>query len=357
MEQTPGVSEQITTAPLPQVSVPVAPPPGKKGPVGMAPRQEVTRVNAGTPPALDVGSEQIRSIAPPTALPIKTASRRGFTMNTMSGHTSSMDELIREAMLASAEASIQKTASAAAPPAAQTPEVPSTKVACALADACVYAASELRKEAALHQDPTVTQAADKPLNTEVGHAKKFPMPGGGMAGNVPSSETISGGAPTLGMVDQKSAKVAQKVANIVKKAADPKVTQTGDAPPKPAEGATQLVASNQAAIDATRREAAAPDKKQMDAYLKTPMQAASQDSVLKNQVQHTDQAGAKVAEAKTASVFDILTGARTETAKTASDVAAEAAKVQATDDLIKKASGRALLANLTAAVRAQGGAA
>lgn len=65
--------------------------------------------------------------------------------------------------------------------------------------------------------------------------------------------------------------------------------------PKQPAGATGLVASNQAAINYTRRDAKAPEKSQMNPRLNEPMMSTSTDSTLQKTLAHTNEAGAKIA--------------------------------------------------------------
>lgn len=56
--------DTATLSSVPPVSVQNKPAPGHKGPKGMAPRTAYTRVNTGTPPTPDAGSESQKSVAP-----------------------------------------------------------------------------------------------------------------------------------------------------------------------------------------------------------------------------------------------------------------------------------------------------
>jgi len=91
---------------------------------------------------------------------------------------------------------------------------------------------------------------------------------------------------------------------------------------KPA-GATHVVASNQAAVDYTKRDAKAPEKREAAKTVDEAMQSASTDPVLNQAFAHTGEAGAKIAAA-------IMSGKSVDTA-------------------IMQAAGRAVLTKIAAA--------
>lgn len=74
-------------------------------------------------------------------------------------------------------------------------------------------------------------------------------------------------------------------------------SEDGPKPAVPSDVSSQanLVGSNQAAIDYTKRDAKADPKKDLKALLKEAPLSASSDSVLKTQLTKTDEAGAKIA--------------------------------------------------------------
>jgi hypothetical protein len=82
------------------------------------------------------------------------------------------------------------------------------------------------------------------------------------------------------------------------------VTQTGQPGPLPEggapAGATGLVASNQAAIDATKRDAKAPEKKDMAGVVEPAMQSAQTDTVLRQALKN--DGGAKIASVSEAAL-------------------------------------------------------
>lgn len=64
-------------------------------------------------------------------------------------------------------------------------------------------------------------------------------------------------------------------------------------------GARRLIASNQAAIDATKEDAKGPVKSQLSEVLDEPALTSSTDSVLENNLRNTGKAGVKIAAART----------------------------------------------------------
>lgn len=79
--------------------------------------------------------------------------------------------------------------------------------------------------------------------------------------------------------------------------------QEGPVPPQPADATRQesMIATNQAAIDYKKRQAKAQPKKELGHLIDEPALSAAHDKVLDKAWVHTDQAGAKIAQAKTAS--------------------------------------------------------
>jgi len=110
----------------------------------------------------------------------------------------------------------------------------------------------------------------------------------------------AGPAAFLRMV--KKAEDAINPANIsspsVNPAAPPEgVSETGTSGP-PAEGKGRVPETADGVAGYTRRDAKAPEKKDMGPLLDEPMMSSSGDSVLDDTLKHTDEAGAKVAAAR-----------------------------------------------------------
>lgn len=91
-----------STAPVPQTAFENKPPPGQRGPKGLAGRQTFSRVNTGTPPTPDAGQSQQKTMAPLGAgfLP-KTAQLETF-MTTTAMPRPTLHDFIKTAMEASA---------------------------------------------------------------------------------------------------------------------------------------------------------------------------------------------------------------------------------------------------------------
>lgn len=59
-----GPIPEAVAAPLPQAQANPGLAPGKRGPNGLAPRTNYTRVNTGTPPPVDAGVSSQKSLMP-----------------------------------------------------------------------------------------------------------------------------------------------------------------------------------------------------------------------------------------------------------------------------------------------------
>lgn len=151
-------TDSAAAAPIPPPRLSNKPAPGMKGPVGLAPRTTYSRVNTGSPPIPDAGSQSQKSIQPRglESLPMKTAE---VQMSESMITTPSLQELLKQAMEGTAskvdiaaEAVRQqlghepeKTASAEVDPS----HIPTDYVT-KLADAIDYIASEHEKQASIH---------------------------------------------------------------------------------------------------------------------------------------------------------------------------------------------------------------
>jgi len=142
---------------------------------------------------------------------------------------------------------------------------------------------------------------------------------GALAGLGYGAYRLAGGgqpaAPQEGMTVQASARIPlhaiRKMAAQKKLAEDainparisgqaavpPDVSESGQRTvPLPA--GADMVGSNEAAINLTRRQAKAPQKSDMNAYIREPMQSSAHDHTLNAAFAHTDEAGAKISSAK-----------------------------------------------------------
>jgi hypothetical protein len=79
--------------------------------------------------------------------------------------------------------------------------------------------------------------------------------------------------------------------------------QEGPIPPEPSDvkSQKQMIATNQAAIDYTKRQAKADPKKDLGKVIDEPALSAAHDSVLQKAWTHTNEAGAKIASAESPS--------------------------------------------------------
>jgi len=185
-------------SPVPQVEITPALPPGKKGPVGTAPRTNYSRVNTGTPPTPDAGSEGQKSVAPRGAetLP-KVASNEG-SMGTMTQRPRLQDmvkaamensldrvditqEAARQAANMGEETPAEKTAKPA-PVGAATEKKASAEYALKLASAVEFIVENLDKEAGhvIEGPPGVSQATKSemfPAHQGQGHHQPPMKPG------------------------------------------------------------------------------------------------------------------------------------------------------------------------------------
>jgi len=144
-------------SPLPQVEIATTTAPGKRGPVGMSPRSDYSRVNTGIPPVPDAGSQAQKSLEPRGAEMLPKLAGSEVSMGQMAVRPT-VNDMVKAAMAGAAsrvdiarEATRQaerlgeetKTASAAP----MVEEVPTFDEAEKLASALEYLADEVEKEA------------------------------------------------------------------------------------------------------------------------------------------------------------------------------------------------------------------
>jgi len=144
-------------SPLPQVEIATTMAPGKRGPVGMSPRSDYSRVNTGIPPVPDAGSQAQKSLEPRGAEMLPKLAGSEVSMGQMAVRPT-VNDMVKAAMAGAAsrvdiarEATRQaerlgeetKTASAAP----MVEEVPTFDEAEKLASALEYLADEVEKEA------------------------------------------------------------------------------------------------------------------------------------------------------------------------------------------------------------------
>jgi hypothetical protein len=179
------VKDQAALAPVPQQAIENKPAPGQTGPKGMAPRTTYSRVNTGSPPAMDAGGAGQKS-GPNRGmefLPAKIAEQRGF-MTTMKDRPQ-LQELVKAAMVSTnqrlqvqveaAQQSRTKTASASVDH-SLTGHV-STEVCTKLANALGFIEQQMLKEADYDLGPgkgpgslEVMQATSSETNIDAGES-------------------------------------------------------------------------------------------------------------------------------------------------------------------------------------------
>ena len=151
-DPTAPVRAQAAASPIPQITVPtLAAPAGKKGPVGISPRQNYSRVNTGAPSALDAGASEQKSLTPkygstmayrPTLQDmIKSAAAGALSRDRISKEAQRQAEAVGDSQVA------EETNQAPEKTASSTVKV-STAYANKVADALTFLASEATKEAA-----------------------------------------------------------------------------------------------------------------------------------------------------------------------------------------------------------------
>lgn len=155
-----GVTPEVSASPLPAPQITTTPAPGLRGPKGLGPRTDYTRVNTGAPPAADAGANAQKS-APPmgAAMLPKVASplTNEAAMKTTMAPRQTLNDMVKAAMAEgvqnasiSAEAARQlglttettKTASAA--PARPADETVSTETAMKLASALEFCLGQIK---------------------------------------------------------------------------------------------------------------------------------------------------------------------------------------------------------------------
>lgn len=273
-----AISSQSST-PTPQLYVPTTPAPGIRGPNGLAPRAGTSRVHTGVAPAIEPPS-------PPNA----DTSKIGATMHT---NTPTIQQLVKSAQQGAMAAlqsrhappSGEKTASQ------QDPDDFYTK----LAEVNVTIASQLRKMASEQtpggDSPGVSRTIS-PKSTIPEHFSNASIrPGTGKSSTTAKPEP--GAAPasleTSHAIGNGKTASSGAAGLPESNASQPAGMPIGGKP----KGPTHLVASNEAARNATSKDTYAPREKEMAGLLSQRMNA--NDTALQTSFVHHD--GAKTAEA------------------------------------------------------------
>jgi hypothetical protein len=156
-QKTAEVTPGSAASPLPQVEVTPTQPTGKRGPIGIGPRTNYSRVNTGAPPVPDAGSQAQKSMAPRGAemLPKLGSGEDSMTLSAVARPT--LQDMVTSAMTgAASRASIVKEAAhqqalAGAGLEGEVPAVESieTDYVMKLASAVDYVAEQVKQGASL----------------------------------------------------------------------------------------------------------------------------------------------------------------------------------------------------------------
>jgi hypothetical protein len=349
------VRSESAALPVPAPTIANKPAPGQTGPKGLSPRTTYGRSNTGAPPIPDAGASSQKSMTPGGLQFLNKAASKEPVMSTMIARPS-MSELAKVAMEsyyresgAAEEAAARftpeetKEASAASKSGSVSTEYVH-KVANALS--YIIKSAEETSPVGPGKGPNtidVSKSPDKgtsPGPNEMGQARSATM------GEQPQVARVEGEAPTamatneatpgtqqtsisatkqaalkrnleaMGIKDQMAKEASLLQRNLracgIKLAEDPAAPakiSTGKMPPNtPPEGSSaseeavpaqpsgaSMVASNEAAMNYTKRDAKSEPKSDMGKMLDEPAQSASTDSTLQKVLQKTDEAGAKIA--------------------------------------------------------------
>ncbi len=172
------ISPQSAASPMPQLEVTSKPASGKKGPTGIGPRTNYSRVNTGTPPVPDAGASAQKSMAPRGAemLPklgyrldedsMKTsAAARPFTLQDMvkaaqAGAASRVD-IAAEAALQQRNLGEEEKTASAQEPTAENYSIPTDQVN-KLASALDYIKEQIKEAAHLGGPWTLSEGKVEP---------------------------------------------------------------------------------------------------------------------------------------------------------------------------------------------------
>jgi hypothetical protein len=347
-----------TTSPIPQIAISPTPAPGLRGPSGISPRQNFSRVNTGSPEGSDAGGLGQKSIMPKVGSimfdQISMATRpRGLNdmLKTAMESTASRAKIAEEAkrQLANLEGKDEeeedkgKKEKDSCMKAASADTLP-TDYVLKLAAAVDYVV-ELLKEGAdlggpytlkenvqgaglgpsvLTVTPTMPENPPHVIHVNSGQAgtnkvdpkielqKAQPVDGTTQVKNDKDRAPGTGDPPVSGSTKNASApaplallrsmwKQAEDAINPAQIAAGPEVppdVSVSGEPGPAAEGKDRVPATAQGVADETRRDAKSVPKQEMGKLLDEPMMSAAHDNVLQQAFTHTNEAGAKVSSAQ-----------------------------------------------------------
>lgn len=241
----PKQADVMTAAsPLPQVEIKTTLAPGKRGPVGTAPRTDYSRVNTGSPPAPDAGATEQKSMAPRGAEMLPKIAASEDSMGQQIAARPTINDMVKKAMAGAMQAVdvnreaarqaenlgeqvLAKTASAsAASTSVDYDEVEKLAAACDFASMVVKQASLGHNHVEPGKGPgalevLTPQGGENPIKpNNQGHGHTAQVSGSGalqkstsagpatqLENNINHPAGGSGGQP-LAMVNQKSTKTA-----------------------------------------------------------------------------------------------------------------------------------------------------
>lgn len=343
-----------STSAVPQTVIAPTPAPGLRGPHGLSPRQNFSRVNTGSPEGSDAGGLGQKSIMPKVGSimfdQISMASRpRALNdmLKTAMESTLSRAKIAEEAKRQLANLggkdeeeedkkekdSCMKSASADSLP---------TDYVLKLAAATDYVVELLKEGADLAGPYTLTenvlgpgtgpnaltvthsmpenpphvihtnsgQAGTNKVDTKADMQKGQPQEHGATqlkndkdrapgAGDPPVSGSTKNASAPIGLIRSmwKQAEDAINPAQISAGPAVPPDTSVSGEPGPAAEGKDRVPATAQGVADETRRDAKSAPKQEMKKLLDEPMMSAAHDTVLQQAFTHTNESGAKISSA------------------------------------------------------------
>lgn len=244
LQKLADIAPGSAASPLPQIEVSPKPAPGLRGPKGLGPRTNYSRVNSGAPQLPDAGAAAQKSMAPMGAsmLPTKTASEG--RMGTMMP-TPTLQDMVKAA-LAGAQSRAQLSAEAArqqnnlgegseeksASKMAASSEGVTTEYAEKLAEAIEFALPQIKK-ATIGEGPNTLKVmeakAEKPIpeNKGQGHHQPPMNPGMGKgpSSGDPGNQMENDAARAPGGSAKMAEKNLAKMAGALKKVASDKTEQ------------------------------------------------------------------------------------------------------------------------------------
>jgi len=346
-----GLKGQAAITPLPPPAVENKTAPGQTGPKGLSPRTTYSRVNTARPPTPDTGTSA--KTGPNGGLALLPAKTAKVNMSTLG--RPELNDLVKAAMAgtmqrvaAGIEADMQLGVAPQTKVANASTHIP-TEQAAKLASALAYLAGEFEKDAeestgpnalpasaatasepnidtgeggqasGANQQPKTTSTAalgTLPDNAAMQHPEQPVEPIANqkvaqLHNNTVRLQQMLGKQAAAGGAGVTVAEIRQRQ-KVAEDAINPAQISAGTVPNGPPEGASaseenvpavpsdvssqeQMVASNQAAIDFTKRDAKADPKKDVDQLLSENAQTAATDKTLERVFDRTGEAGAKIA--------------------------------------------------------------